>query len=203
MYETENLDESTHRDYGMTQIRTIQLSDFLAVTRQSRSLQDFMEHFPHVYLVKMGELTGNLLGSKSANELSQSNLMDSVTCEFELPSDGIRHGAKSSESGGHSYELIVPDSQAAEFIVGRAESADLTIRDPSISGHHAEIRIDGRDNVSLRDLGSKNGTKLNNELIEAEKACAVECGDLITFGRLSLQFYRPKSLFPLLRLLTS
>ena len=117
MYETDRIDSATHRTQQTDIVRAIRLSDFLTVTRHSKSLQGFVEHFPHMYLVKMGELSGNLLGAQSSNELNQSNLMDSVTCEFELPSDGIRHGAKSSESGGHSYELVVPESKAVEFIV--------------------------------------------------------------------------------------
>ena len=203
MYETENINASNALAVPASSVRMIQLSDFLAVTRRSKNIQGFVQHFPNVYLVKMGELNGNLLSTNSKNGESHSNLVDSATCEFELPSEGIRHRAKSTGTGQHSYELVVTPSRTAEFIIGRAESADLIIRDPSISAHHAEVRIDGRGVATLRDLGSKNGTKINNVRVEAAKSHIIDCGDLLTFGRLSLQFYRPKSLFPLLRLLAS
>lgn len=48
-------------------------------------------------------------------------------------------------------------------VIGRNSSADLTIEDPLISGHHALIAIVGeRDDVRcfVQDLGSTNGTEL-------------------------------------------
>jgi len=203
MYEIEKSNASSDLVAPAASVRMIQLSDFLAVTRRSKDIQGFVQRFPNVYLVKMGELNGHLVNATSNNDENASNFVDYATCEFELPSEGIRHCANSSETSRDSYELVVPLSKTVEFIIGRAESADLLIRDPSISAHHAEIRIDESGSATLRDLGSKNGTKINNARVEVAKAYAIDCGDLLTFGRLSLQFYRPKSLFPLLRLLAS
>ncbi len=48
---------------------------------------------------------------------------------------------------------------------GRAEDNVLVIPDGSVSSHHGEIVLDG-DQWILTDLGSTNGTKVNEERVE-------------------------------------
>ena len=44
------------------------------------------------------------------------------------------------------------------FTVGRAADCTVQIEDDAISGHHLEVTVDASDQVTVRDLGSKNGT---------------------------------------------
>jgi hypothetical protein len=67
--------------------------------------------------------------------------------------------------------------------VGRSPVCDLIISDPSISRRHARFRVHG-DHCLLTDLGGRNGTYLNGELI-AE--AALKTGDAVTLGRFPLQ----------------
>lgn len=46
------------------------------------------------------------------------------------------------------------------FIVGRSNTSDIIINDPSVSRSHAELIIEGSF-VTIRDLGSANGTFVN------------------------------------------
>ncbi|MBN2362483.1 MAG: diguanylate cyclase [Deltaproteobacteria bacterium] len=50
--------------------------------------------------------------------------------------------------------------------VGRADDAELTIRDSSISRYHALFSVDKSGGWRIRDLGSTNGTLLNGRRIE-------------------------------------
>ena len=71
----------------------------------------------------------------------------------------------------------------AVFFVGRVSGNELRINDTTVSSKHAKIT----DNPSLaiiEDLGSTNGTRLNNETI---RECAVKAGDCITFGRIPVR----------------
>jgi hypothetical protein len=63
--------------------------------------------------------------------------------------------------------------------VGRSPACDLVIADPSISRRHARFRVHG-DHCLLSDLGGRNGTFRNGELVVETD---VEAGDTITLGR--------------------
>lgn len=62
--------------------------------------------------------------------------------------------------------------------VGRAEENDLVLGDTNVSRHHACL-IWREGTVRVRDLGSRNGTRLNGRLVE--EAEVVE-GDELQFG---------------------
>lgn len=66
--------------------------------------------------------------------------------------------------------------------IGRRETNDWKIQDESVSGTHCEIEKDDTGFV-LRDLGSTNGTKVNNEQIKEQR---VFRNDIIMFGDVSV-----------------
>ena len=51
-------------------------------------------------------------------------------------------------------------------VIGRGEGCDIVVPDPSISRRHLEVRITGDDRVIIRDLGSTNGTWLEEQRID-------------------------------------
>jgi|GEM_PF-1013583 len=65
--------------------------------------------------------------------------------------------------------------------IGRENSADINIDEPSVSARHAEItyRADG---VAIANLFSTNGTRVNGESVDSE---VLEDGDLVTVGNVS------------------
>ncbi|MFL5580657.1 MAG: adenylate/guanylate cyclase domain-containing protein [Gemmatimonadaceae bacterium] len=84
------------------------------------------------------------------------------------------------------YQLIAADGDQTfelrgeePLVVGRALNSDIPIFDPTISRRHAEVAcVDG--GVSVRDLGSSNGTFVNGARIETARAAS---GDQVTFGK--------------------
>jgi hypothetical protein len=63
--------------------------------------------------------------------------------------------------------------------VGRAPTNDLVVADERISGHHAVFWIEAGA-VCVEDVGSRNGTTVNGELIRAPKA--LNHGDRVSLG---------------------
>jgi diguanylate cyclase (GGDEF)-like protein len=73
---------------------------------------------------------------------------------------------------------------AAPFEIGRSSSNDLFIDQESISRHHARISFDGSA-YWVRDLGSTNGTYVNDELVSEHR---LRDGDQVRVGRSILKF---------------
>ncbi len=61
----------------------------------------------------------------------------------------------------HDIEL-----SEGKFVIGRAASCQLSLDDPLVSRHHAQLTVEG-DVVTVEDLGSRNGVKVNGEPSDA------------------------------------
>lgn len=68
----------------------------------------------------------------------------------------------------------------AAVVVGRSGEADLVIDDPFASDFHARVAPEG-DGFRLQDLGSTNGTFLNDQRVAAPATVAP--GDTIRIGQ--------------------
>jgi len=63
--------------------------------------------------------------------------------------------------------------------IGRSPDCDCLLSEPSVSRRHAQLRRDG-ERWLLRDLGSRNGTRLNGARVTEE--VEVRPGDQISLG---------------------
>lgn len=75
-----------------------------------------------------------------------------------------------------SHDLEVPPG---EFVVGRSGDCQLALEDPLISRRHASFLAQA-DKLTVEDLGSRNGVKVNNVRIHGRVELAA--GDLVTIG---------------------
>jgi diguanylate cyclase (GGDEF)-like protein len=73
---------------------------------------------------------------------------------------------------------------AAPFEIGRSSTNDLFIDQESVSRHHARITFDGGA-YSVADLGSTNGTYVNDESVLERR---LRDGDQVRIGRSILKF---------------
>jgi DNA-binding NtrC family response regulator len=78
---------------------------------------------------------------------------------------------------GESHPWPLPSS--GEITIGRSPPAEIRIESPAVSRKHARIRTKGRF-VSVEDLGSRNSTRVNGELISGERTLSY--GDVIWLG---------------------
>jgi pSer/pThr/pTyr-binding forkhead associated (FHA) protein len=97
----------------------------------------------------------------------KSDLASSAQHSYLTIHGGSRHG-------------VVVHIRKSTTTVGRHHDSDVVIDDPSISRRHAEITYSG-DGYFVSDLGSKNGTFVNQDNIGKSQHSLVD-GDEITFG---------------------
>src|SRR5438132_8228714 len=71
---------------------------------------------------------------------------------------------------------------AGAFILGRSSSCDLVVQDSTVSRRHARIAVED-GTIAVTDLGSLNGTYLDEEQIRAVRAVAE--GQTLRFGSVS------------------
>ncbi|MDJ0840118.1 MAG: adenylate/guanylate cyclase domain-containing protein [Acidobacteriota bacterium] len=90
--------------------------------------------------------------------------------------------------GGEEKKVEITDR---ELLLGRAPDCALVLAQPGISRHHCKIMSDG-NKVAIADMGSKNGTRVNNIYI---KNATLNPGDTITVAEFPLKFevLRPKA----------
>ncbi|NMO21827.1 GGDEF domain-containing protein [Pyxidicoccus fallax] len=77
------------------------------------------------------------------------------------------------------------DLTREETLIGRSSKADIQIDQESVSRNHASIS-NTREGVRVRDLGSTNGTFINDELVEG--TLTLRNGDLVKIGRTIFKF---------------
>ena len=83
-----------------------------------------------------------------------------------------------------------------EFAIGRSTQGQTILPDVDISIFqayesgvsrlHANIDI-GDSQVTIKDLGSANGTRLNGRRLDPHKELPLKNGDILTLGRLKIQ----------------
>ena len=90
--------------------------------------------------------------------------------------------------GDNAGATLVLDKQDYRYVLGRSAVADLVILDTNASRRHVEVRRKGA-RVLLRDLGSKNGSKLDSSYLLPDKEIEWPEGAVLGIGteRIELQ----------------
>jgi DNA-binding NtrC family response regulator/pSer/pThr/pTyr-binding forkhead associated (FHA) protein len=83
--------------------------------------------------------------------------------------------------GDHATTIAAPAT--GELVIGRGDEADVRLADPSVSRRHARVTfVDG--DATVADLGSQNGTRVNEELVVGARPLL--SGDVVTIGEASI-----------------
>ncbi|HBZ96240.1 MAG TPA: hypothetical protein DEO57_00180, partial [Phycisphaerales bacterium] len=87
------------------------------------------------------------------------------------------------------------DLPAEPLTIGRSDDNTLVLQDDRASRHHCVIEpMQGNEDgcFQLRDLGSRNGTKLNNEEVDIQP---LDNGDVVRIGGTEIRFIDPQQTF--------
>jgi pSer/pThr/pTyr-binding forkhead associated (FHA) protein len=89
--------------------------------------------------------------------------------------------------GGDPIPLVKPT-----LLIGRRESCDVVLRFANVSAHHCELTLE-QGYWFVRDLNSRNGTKVNGLRVTAKKR--VDPGDRLAIAQRNYEFrYSPSEL---------
>jgi hypothetical protein len=91
--------------------------------------------------------------------------------------DGFEPQLVVERAPGHDAGLAYDIGDGA--VMGRGDGVDIRLQDPFASSHHARLLRQGGI-VVIEDLGSTNGTYLNEELLEGPQP--LHAGDRIRIG---------------------
>jgi hypothetical protein len=168
-------------------------TDFAALLRRASEVdaETFAQEFSAPYLVATGTLAGSLDPGKKTQD----------TGLLRVPTEGPAHtlGVK-NPLAGHVFAVrkTIRDDPTRIY-VGRADANDVVIVDRSISARQAWFERQGEAMVVV-DAHSRNGTFVNLEQLAKGAAHAVREEDVVTFGRVSFQFFSPAGLYYALRI---
>lgn len=88
----------------------------------------------------------------------------------------------------------LPIAAGPALVLGRARTADIVVENDTVSSRHASLQLDTiRNSLRITDLGSSNGTYVNDRQITTGEAMP---GDTVRFGKAEFQ-YKPGSAGPL------
>ena len=110
--------------------------------------------------------------------------------QVEAPKSGTIRSAGSKRiifvSGeGRRYDVDLKAEGAPAFI-GRAAENVVRIDDTSVSRLHSSISLRSDSNVVVADVGSANGTFVNDQLLARDEARTLKEGDVVQVGEFKL-----------------
>ena len=93
-----------------------------------------------------------------------------------------------------TYEIMDPAAlgipSGDSIVLGRGEECDLILAERSISRRHATLEAQP-DGISVRDLGSSNGTEVNGRMLEPSRRLELCHGDTLRICSSVLIFANP------------
>ena len=88
------------------------------------------------------------------------------------------------------------DSGNQQLVIGRSSKCDVVINDYSISKSHAQIAHDAHlKRTMVTDLGSRNGTFMDEHRLEKGRPTLIRSGDEVRLGRLSFAYLEAIDLY--------
>jgi FHA domain len=105
------------------------------------------------------------------------------TARIETRTVGAAHQLESVDDG-----TAVTLEPGRTYSVGRSRECDLHLRETTVSRRHAHLTVTPDGAVVLEDLGSSNGTTVNDRPVTAPVRLGQ--GDTVRFGRVSGPVFR-------------
>lgn len=160
---------------------------------------------------KQNQLEGTIFCSECGSQLAALDPMSTQSLRSTGTSEPVGYGQPVSSRPGTSPKLpelalslhLVDSSQVvylsgrSEYTLGRVAGSQAALPDVDLSPFdaygqgvsriHAAVRVAGA-RVSIVDLGSSNGTRINGQKLNPQTEYPLNHGDIIALGKLKIQF---------------
>ncbi|MFI1183702.1 FtsK/SpoIIIE domain-containing protein [Streptomyces sp. NPDC020799] len=137
--------------------------------------------------------------------LGEPPLIDGAVLSLSAPADPERHAgvplSGTPEAAARLHVVSGPDAggvhllHGGEVSVGRSTAADVPLDDPDVSRLHCAVTLSDDGTVTLRDLGSTNGTTLDGEAV-GEAPVVYPSGALLRAGESVLSLHGARDASP-------
>ena len=155
-------------------------------------------------LVDLGSASGTRIGDHriSGRQVGSGSVIVVGQTRLSLVSvDAFQGGASSGATmvgspSGSSLSLVAqsgPDAgrsfllTSAQNVIGRDQSAEVALSDPTVSRRHAMVRVDA-DRTTISDLGSQSGTQVDGEVVTGVQ---ITVGERVVIGQSEFTLMRP------------
>jgi hypothetical protein len=117
-----------------------------------------------------------------------------------LPADMFRQMANPDHAPSFTaFQLAKPGDGAARFFrLGRAPDCEFVLNQTSVSRLHALIMRTADGSLRIKDIGSRAGVKLNDDMLEDRKSMPLAVGGHVDIGGLRLSIMNAAGLLGLL-----
>jgi hypothetical protein len=165
-----------------------------AIAQHSQDRKAFLEANRLPFLVTIETVTEPLPGVLNAEGASAATIAHD-------PAKLRRATSSAREASVFPIQKRAGANAEKAILVGRSRENDLWINDAEISKRHAQFNLT-KAGYELIDIGSTNGTFVNDKPIEKQKPVVVSNYDAVRFGRAAkMQFLHPESFFDYLSVL--
>ncbi len=154
-------------------------------------LEEFLEQYTSPILIGVGILDSRMLQQPDDRHSTLALTLNPM----DETGQQTRHHLM-----GHLIPIGLADgSPWTRVSLGRSTENDVVIDDPAVSEYHCYVKARGKK-LTLGDLGSTNGTKVNGVPLKPPQTHVLHDEDLLTLGRCSFQYFTPAALYDYLSL---
>ena len=115
-----------------------------------------------------------------------------VASAFAAQGETLAARVRITKGNAEGKELLLSEFERT-YVLGRAPECDLCLEEPHASRRHIEVKRRGQ-HVSLRDLGTKNGSDLGGKRLSAGQETPWIPGTILTIGPTELSLEDPLEL---------
>ena len=154
----------------------------LALELRDNTRAAFLARYPAPFLLQAinPEEASGVRGFKTEAATAPMSAVRLISEGFELRRD-LR------ETVAHIVEKRRESPWQDRIIVGRARNGDIVIEHSSVSKVHAHITTREDGTLMVRDVGSRNGTRVNGVVVGAETPLPLRKGAILGIGDIELE----------------